>query len=243
MSTTKTYSVVDAGNTRISITDFVNDEIILQKHLPLSSEKEWQTALSERKNNTSILASVLSAEMNLELDALLQPSLVLNEFTPLPIQINEYDSRKTLGADRIANAVAIHALSTTTDALAVDLGTCIKFDYVENGIFVGGSISPGYALRMRAMHEFTGKLPLIQVEELHPLIGKSTKSCMLSGVMNGIQAEISSFIDQYQRNSSSLTIFLTGGDRDLFDKKLINSIFVVDNLTAKGLLLILKHNV
>ena len=161
----------------------------------------------------------------------------------LPISIEEYDTPKTLGTDRIANAVAAHHYSNTEQALVIDVGTCIKFDLVLKGKYQGGSISPGYAMRLKAMHEFTGALPQLELEDFSPTIGKSTKQAMLSGVINGIQAEISGFINYYTQQYQQLTIFLTGGDHKRFDKELKNSIFADDNLTIKGLYIILKHNV
>lgn len=243
MESKQKYCVVDAGNTRITIADFDGDQLLHQCHFSIQDKINWEEALRQRKLNVSILSSVLSDDINASILSLLEPNVVLSEHTKLPISFDNYQTNDTLGADRIANAVAGDHYSSTSATLVIDSGTCIKFDLIVNGNYQGGSISPGYRMRLLALHKFTGKLPQLEIEKTVDFIGKNTKDCMLSGVMNGIQAEIRSFIAYYRDNYPTLTIFLTGGDHNLFDKKLINSIFVDENLTAKGLLKILKHNV
>jgi len=237
------YCVVDVGNTRVKVLDFENDEIVWQRTILLEDTKELENILSAKNSLTSILSSVLDKKTNDWIINLLNPTLVLNKETPLPIRIDDYETPQTLGADRIANAVAANQYAEHDHSLVIDIGTCIKFDLVIKGSYQGGSIAPGYAMRLKAMHEFTGALPLLELEDFKPFIGKSTKQSMLSGVNNGVQAELSGFIAYYTQQYQPLTIFLTGGDHKRFDKELKNSIFADDNLTVKGLYIILKHNV
>ncbi|HLW29864.1 MAG TPA: type III pantothenate kinase [Brumimicrobium sp.] len=237
------YCVVDVGNTRVKVVDFENDNIVWERTVLLKSIEELKDVLSSKKDVICILSSVLDKNMNDWIVDLLNPTVFLNNKTALPIIIDEYETPNTLGADRIANAVAANEYSTTENTLVIDVGTCIKFDLVLKGNYQGGSIAPGYSMRLKAMHEFTGALPLLDLEDFKPHIGKSTKQAMLSGVNNGVQAEISGFIDYYTQQYQPLTIFLTGGDHKRFDKELKSSIFADDNLTVKGLYIILKHNV
>ena len=236
------YCVVDAGNTQIKIVDFEGDQIIQQQTIALDNEDKIKNVLNEKKEVTSILSSVLDNKKTTWLASLMNPDLILNNNTPLPISIKEYETPETLGTDRIANAVAAHHFSKTEQALVVDIGTCIKFDLIIKGSYQGGSIAPGYGMRLKAMHDYTGALPKLELEDAGSLIGKNTKQSMLSGVLNGIQAEISGFIELYTQQYPQLTIFLTGGDHKRFDKELKNSIFADDNLTIKGLFIILRHN-
>ncbi len=242
-SITEKYCIVDAGNTQIKIVDFENNQIVQQQTLAINEEGKVKRMLSSRNKRTSLLSSVLNNKTTTWLARLMEPDLILNNNTPLPIDLGQYKTPETLGADRIANAVAANHLSSTEQALVIDMGTCIKFDLVIKGQYQGGSISPGYKMRLKAMHEYTGALPLLELENIAPLIGKDTKQAMLSGVINGVQSEINTFIDAYTQQYQQLTIFLTGGDHKIFDKELKNSIFADDNLTIKGLFIILRHNV
>ncbi|MBW7867272.1 MAG: type III pantothenate kinase [Brumimicrobium sp.] len=243
MSKTLKYRIIDAGNTSLKIVDFQEDVIFNQMILSWSDHKMIQYILQERDSDYCILSSVVDAQSKQNIIALAQPTIVLDNKTALPISLQEYETPDTLGADRIANAVAASKITTTEAALVIDIGTCIKFDLVDKNKYLGGSISPGYAMRLNAMHHFTGALPQLELENHAPLIGKSTKESMLSGVINGIQAEIEGLITKYQKKYASLTIFLTGGDYKRFEIELKNSIFAVENLTVTGLFLILKHNV
>lgn len=237
------YCVVDAGNTRIKVVDFENGDVVSQAFFAIEDKEKIKSNLFLKKDTISILSSVLGEEERKWIVDLLEPNVILSNKTPLPITLDTYKTPETLGADRIANAVAANFYSKDLNSLVIDIGTCIKFDFVQNGKFLGGSISPGYAMRLKAMHEFTGALPLLELEDNSPLVGDSTKYAMMSGVINGIHAEIEGFIGLYTQQYQPLTIFLTGGDMKRFDKELKNSIFADCNLTVKGLYLILKHNV
>lgn len=239
----KKYCVVDAGNTHVKVVDFKEDEIVGVSRVAFDDTEKLKSILFSKKDDISILSSVLSEENRIWIEDQLAPNVVLNHKTPLPISLDAYETKSTLGADRIANAVAANYYSISTHSLVVDIGTCIKFDFIKDSQYLGGSISPGYTMRLKAMHEFTGALPLLDLEEETPFIGISTKSAMMSGVIHGISAEINGFLERYTQGYQPLTIFLTGGDHKRFDKALKNGIFADDNLTVKGLYLILKHNV
>lgn len=238
----KKYRVLDLGNTALKVVDFQGDDVVLQKVFAWSEIVEFKNIVQKNFTDASILSSVVAEKQREEIIKFVHPTLVFDYQTPLPIAIDNYQTVETLGTDRIANVVAADHYSSTKAALVIDIGTCIKFDLIIDGKYQGGSISPGYQMRLKAMHQFTGALPLLNLEENAELIGVSTKSSMLSGVMNGIQAEIEGFIERYRRIYGTLTIFFTGGDHKRFDIELKNSIFADENLTVKGLCLILKHN-
>ena len=121
--------------------------------------------------------------------------------------------------------------------LVIDIGTCIKFDFLDSHhVYKGGSISPGLRLRLNSLHQNTGRLPLLNAtHEPIPLIGNSTEQSILSGVQNGMQNEINGMIDSYLTEYPDLTIFVTGGDHGYFDFDRKNVIFADENLTLKGI--------
>jgi type III pantothenate kinase len=161
---------------------------------------------------------------------------------PLPVVI-DYHTPDTLGTDRIAAVVAAHNLYPDKNILVVETGTCITYDFIDaEGIYRGGSISPGLGLRFSALHNFTDKLPLIEPVKDAILIGKSTESSIQSGVINGLIAEVQGIISMYENNYEDLTIILSGGNLDYFDKILKNNIFAVPNIVLTGLNIILDFN-
>ncbi|MCH5327311.1 MAG: type III pantothenate kinase, partial [Duncaniella sp.] len=81
--------------------------------------------------------------------------------TPLPLRV-EYATPQTLGADRVAAAVGAWADHKGLPILVVDAGTAVTYDFVTpDGIYVGGNIAPGITMNLRALHEFTARLPLV----------------------------------------------------------------------------------
>ncbi len=232
--------IVDAGNSRIKVA-LIKDEKINQFSVFSDSNLErFEIFLKQFEYSKSIISSVKSGFDTQFLKSKLKNCLDLKDaFIPLEI---DYITENTLGSDRIANAVAAK-FKAHNNVLVLDIGTCIKFDFVnEKGIYEGGSISPGIQLRYRSLNDYTGALPLLSVTSKIDYLGKSTHECIQSGVLNGIQGELNYLIDSYNQKFSDLTIFVTGGDALYFDYSPKNNIFVVENLTLLGLSYILKAN-
>jgi type III pantothenate kinase len=167
---------------------------------------------------------------------------LVNADTPTPVTI-EYETQNTLGIDRLCNAVAIVSRLDSEFGVVIDIGTCIKFDLItKEGLYKGGSISPGIDLRYKALNDYTGKLPKLSNKSNTNLVGGTTASSIQSGVINGINAEINGLMDMYSMQFESLTFFMTGGDASCFDILSKNDIFADENLTLIGLFEIYKYN-
>jgi type III pantothenate kinase len=166
--------------------------------------------------------------------------------TSVPLR-NAYATPHTLGADRLAAAVGAAALRPGRNTLVIDAGTALKFDLVTaDGTYHGGSIGPGLQMRLRALHEFTGRLPLLPLPALDAtvsLVGDSTTESLLSGVVNGAVAEITGLLSQYQAQYPGLGVLLTGGDAAFLAARLPACIFVVPELVLLGLNRILAYHV
>lgn len=236
--------IIDQGNTALKIALFEGDKLISKAVIENNQPKDLFIWLD--RNVVMPVHVITSSVVNQELDLSslqISSALKLNSKTPLPIKIH-YKSPETLGNDRLANACGIWKLNPKKNSLAVDLGTCIKYDLViAEGIYKGGAISPGLAMRYRSLHEFTAKLPLIKNDQAPQFIGTDTKSSLISGVELGISYEINGFIQRYSEDFSDLTIFMTGGDLNHFDKGIKNRIFANPDLTLIGLNEILQFNV
>ncbi len=124
------------------------------------------------------------------------------------------------------------------------MGTCIKYDFVSSqGIYQGGSISPGLVMRYKALTRFTSQLPYYKPVEIFPdLIGQSTEGAIRSGVENGMLGELNEIVLRYKELFDQTQIIITGGDHTRFADKLKSPIFVAPNLTLTGLKVILDHN-
>lgn len=235
--------IIDAGNTRLKIAHFQGDSIQSIQFFDYSNLAFLKSNLFLLSSKKTILSSVLSDELNEIIVNSLNPTLFLTTKTAIPIK-SKYHTPETLGTDRKANAVAIHTLNKKkTATLAIDIGTCIKFDVVNSdGEYLGGSISPGIRLRFKSMNDYTGKLPLISDYSKCNLVGRNTEESLKSGVINGITHEINAMISSYEERFGGLTTFMTGGDAKVFDIHSKFDIFAVENLTLIGLNIILEYN-
>lgn len=153
---------------------------------------------------------------------------------PWPFKI-EYKTPETLGIDRLAAVAGAVMHFPNTDLLVVDAGTCITYEWLVNGTYLGGTISPGLRMRARAMHHFTGSLPEIDLEPDSPLIGASTRESLLSGIILAAEFEFSGFYHQFKSKYPQGRVVLTGGDAEWFEKLPECTIFAAPNLLLEGL--------
>ncbi len=161
---------------------------------------------------------------------------------PIPIR-NLYRTPDTLGSDRLAAAVGANALYPGSNVLIADFGTAITFDVVTAaGEFLGGNISPGLSTRLRAMHDYTGRLPLVEKDGEVQFTGTSSETALRSGAVNGIVYETEGYICRLAGMYDPLRIIFTGGDSDFFAKRVKNTIFVTYDLVVYGLNRILEYN-
>lgn len=159
--------------------------------------------------------------------------------TPIPLK-NLYRTPETLGADRLAAAVEAHARYPEDDILIADFGTALTIDLVTRaGEFAGGNISPGLRMRLKALHEFTASLPLVEppAGDIQQ-IGTTTKEAIAAGAVNGILHEV----EGYARLYPQAKIIFTGGDAKYFAKRTKSTTFVHDELVLCGLNRILEYN-
>ena len=121
--------------------------------------------------------------------------------------------RATLGTDRIAASVAGADCHPGHHVLVINAGTCITYDLVSpDRHYLGGSISPGIGIRLKSLHTFTDKLPLVNVGSSFNLTGTNTEENILSGVILGATAEIEGIIARYLDQYPGLKVIQT---RDL----------------------------
>ncbi len=168
--------------------------------------------------------------------------VVFTSATPVPIR-NAYATPGTLGCDRLAAAVGAAALFPGRDALVVDLGTAVTFDLVTaDATFRGGCISPGLALRFKALHEHTARLPLCWASDGECLVGTSTRDAVTHGVVNSLTFEIEGYIARMEALYPGLCVIFTGGDANFFAKRIKNTIFANCNPVLRGLERILEYD-
>ena len=227
--------IIDQGNTQTKLALFQQKKML--KKILFNNDSQLREL--ENQADAVILSSVGDASDLIQV--LKDEPVLLNTKTSLPIA-NLYESPETLGNDRIAVVVGASKQIPKSNVLVIDAGTCITLDLLTTEGYHGGSITPGIQMRLQALNQQTEKLPLVELDVEVDLIGKNTKQCIQSGVINGVLLEIDGMINRYKSQFSDLKVILTGGDFQLFDKGLKNSIFADPDLVLKGLNEILDYN-
>ena len=133
----------------------------------------------------------------------------------LPIKIrHKYSNYNILGIDRKVNiygAVRMYRLPL----LVIDYGTAITFDYIDpKGVFRGGMIIPGPETSYRALGQKAALLPkgLPLPKKAKSFLGRSTRECMESGILEGYGAMTDELILRFRkRYGKNLRVLATGG--------------------------------
>lgn len=236
---------IDKGNSRTKVGLQQKNGVIEMAVFANNAEDDLLHHIEKLAFDAAIMSSVAATNLKRVSDYLLAKGnfLLVNPQTKLPLN-NKYATPETLGTDRMAGAIGAWILSGKSDVLLIDAGTCINYECVVDNAYRGGAISPGVEMRLKAMHDYTGKLPLFSVPTNHiEWLGNSTETCMISGAVIGIVNEIEGFARQYQTAYPGISMVLSGGDGPFLGKYLKNSIFAPHKeVVLIGLIEILKYN-
>ena len=185
---------LDFGNTRKKIAVFKNKEISEAVVLKDDSAATIQELINKYKPNKSILSSVIDHDPAVE--QVLSASTAFHKLSYLTkvAFTTPVGKPESIGADRLALcAAAVHYFPSKNN-LVIGMGTCVTYNFINKyHEFVGGAISPGMEMRLKAMHQFTAKLPLVKADSNVPLIGYDTKTNLLTGVVLGMAKEMDGF--------------------------------------------------
>lgn len=239
---------IDAGNTLIACAVFDGEEIgqvhristqaCLQSgsflgNLPMLPDLAIEDVVlsSVRRQVKDLIISEIKAKTG-------SSPFVVDVTTDMGI-INLYETKQTLGVDRVICAAAgFHLYSRGVFPLVIiDMGTATTIDYLtEKGEYLGGIIAPGLMSAYDGLLERAPELPRLDVRPGGPLIGKTTDQCILSGVIHGHSALIERVVDKMvQERGTDAGVLLTGGFsavlRDLLPHRYVHD----QDLILKGL--------
>lgn len=149
----------------------------------------------------------------------------------------DYPRPSTIGADRLANALAVRHRFGCPSAV-VDFGTAVTFDVVDaKGNYIGGIIAPGLAAMTDYLHEKSALLPRIKIRDTRSVVGRSTEEAMLIGAVHGYRGLIRELIKELriELKARRLPVVATGGCAKLVGGSLPEIKAVEPLLTLEGL--------
>lgn len=155
----------------------------------------------------------------------------------------DYKTPETLGTDRLAAVAGAVNHHPGADLLVIDAGSALTVDQVTAGVYRGGSISPGLAMRFRALHEFTGRLPLVTKRTGFTFPGKTTEDAIAGGVITGLAYEINEYIRTFGETYHNSVAVITGGDSGLITPLSGGNLLHYPDLVTEGLNFLLETNV
>ena len=233
---------IDIGNTAVKWAAFDGRELTHSSTLTSPNLREELKKVPVDK--AIVCASGDIEKVKEQLSFLNSQFSILNSATPLPIQL-DYKTPETLGADRVADACGAVSLHPGEPCLVIDAGTCITVDFVDaKGVYHGGAIMPGLKMNLQALHTFTAKLPLIDIEgvEKAPVLGRSTEESILAGTLGATLLALAGYVALYKEKAPGLRVLLTGGDAEKLMASGANGWEYVPHLTLIGLNEILIYN-
>jgi type III pantothenate kinase len=241
--------LLDIGNTHTHLGLANDTRVLRQKNIPTAG---WRTGHAgaqvkafaginriERIAVCSVVPRATRAAQTAFRKLFKIRALELNYKTVCGIGV-DYPKPATIGADRLANAVAVRA-HYGAPAVVVDFGTAVTFDVVDQaGNYVGGIIAPGLSVMTDYLHEKTALLPAIRIRDIQAVVGKSTEQAMLIGAVHGYRGLVRELVRELKRElkASSLPVVATGGYAQLIATALPEIKAVEPLLTLEGLRLV-----
>jgi len=229
-------AVIDIGNSRIKAAVFDESESLANRiTLQKDAINDLDAWYKEQKLTGAILSSTGGVSDQLKTWVELNNIHFLNSGSALPFK-NNYATPHTLGTDRMAAIAGAVSLMPGHDILLIDAGTCVTYDIINSAkVYLGGNISPGLNMRLKAMHEFTASLPLVESNDEFFFYGTSTEEAIRCGAQTGLLMEITGFIESFQNNFPDLSIYVSGGDASYIQEHLTIDVIHEPDLVLIGL--------
>jgi type III pantothenate kinase len=235
--------IVDIGNTDTKLAVYDGRDKISLTHFNDLNCNELEKMFSGMNIEKAIISSVKEIPPFIFdlFSANLQFVHILSYKSNLPFKI-EYETPETLGTDRIAAVAGAFLNFCNDEILIIDAGTAITYEFLSEGTYKGGNISPGLMMRFKALNKFTNKLPLVLPSDSYSFPGLNTQDAIMAGVITGISYEINEYIRTFKKEHIDCKIVLTGGDGEFLKEKIKSQLTYMPDIVIDGLNYILEYN-
>lgn len=250
---------VDVGNTQTVIGVFERER--LDKHWRISSQADRtpdelalifqgllaQSGLSFTKQVTGVVISSVVPRMTQALREMTEryfrfPPVVVGPGTKTGLAILT-DNPKEVGADRVVNAVAAHAMFGGP-CIVIDFGTATTVDAVSpKGEYLGGAIAPGVEISTNALVSMGAQLKRVEFTAPKHVAGKSTDEAIRSGVIYGFAGQVDAIVARMRDElGGEPVVVATGGLAPVITPHMACAVKNEPWLTLIGLRLVFDRN-
>lgn len=246
---------IDIGNTEVTLGLFERARLL--RSFRVSSETRRTAdeaalllaqAFPEAKRGAggrAVIASVVPPQTPLFAEAVrrlvgVRPLEITAAAAPwLPI---DYRDPGAVGADRIANAVAVIERHGAP-AIVVDFGTATTFDVIsKDGRYLGGVIAPGVLTGAEQLVRRAARLGAFEVTPPANVVGRSTEESLQSGVVYGAAGQVDAIVRRIAAERRFRPVVVATGGLAAAIAPHTKSIRKVDpDLTLHGLRLIFER--
>jgi type III pantothenate kinase len=129
--------------------------------------------------------------------------------------------------------------------VVADFGTAVTIDLVDDrGVFLGGTIIPGFEIAAKALHEHTAQLPKVEVKRPELPWGKNTEEAINAGLFYSATGTLEEIVRKYSEKIGTWprTIITGTGAKIIKDDcPFVDS--YVPNLVIKGIALAYRKQI
>ncbi len=247
------WLTLDLGNSALKGGLFAGEQLLHAFNIPTEEaglQTTLQAALQSYRPSRAAMASVVPSLSSRVQEAVLQvtglrPALIGPDWV-LPLRLG-YQTPHTLGADRLAAAVAawVHYGQAQHYPVVVLLaGTALTLEVIDaTGCYHGGLIAAGPELLRRALATGTAQLPEVPLVWPPAPIGRSTQEALQAGILYGFVESARGLLERVTEVlPTQPVVVLSGGWASLLRPHLAAEVHVEPYLVLEGVRLLLALN-
>jgi type III pantothenate kinase len=171
------------------------------------------------------------------------PNVIVEPGVKTGVQL-AIDNPKEVGADRVVNTLAAHALYGGP-SIVVDFGTTTNFDVISaRGEFLGGAFAPGIEISFDALAARAAQLRKVEPAKPRSVIGKNTVECLQSGMYFGFAGQVDRIVERMIEEIGPVSaVIATGGLAPLVKDECRTITAYEPMITLIGLRMVYERNV
>jgi type III pantothenate kinase len=234
------FLAIDVGNTSISFAllspkKIVPQSIFSTETFSVTAKKGLYDAIRLAQKNgvgACIISSVVPSMTKILEESIIKRSGISCWLVgrDLQVPLKSHYCPREVGQDRLICAYAAKRLYGTP-LIIIDLGTAITCDVVSaGGDYEGGIITPGLRLSLESLSLKTALLPRVGVDKPQRLIGRDTRTSILSGIFYGYGSLIDGLVGRIcDKKFIDPRTILTGGHARMMKRYLKKPIYKINN--------------